>query len=316
MNNNYYIGQTIDDYTIIDMEIGEGNNKYYSMVCNVCGHIKKVRLSHINEYLIKYPKAFYHNPKKCYPIQERYTIGTSFGDYTLVNYVKDNRGETNLLCKCKICGVEKIYTPVYLKSKNYEIFHNQSCNRQSYDGLAQKHPRLYNIWYAMVYRCTNQKSNSYYLYGGRGITTEYLIELRGFNGFIEDMADSYYNHINYLMSLGYSEEYAIKNTTIDRIDNNDGYYKYNLRWATAQEQTQNRRCVRIFIAIDTLNNIYLSNNQSRFAENHNLNSSCISRCLAKRQDNHFGWVFYYIDDISLYNQYCLFTPMNMIYEMY
>lgn len=68
-----------------------------------------------------------------------------------------------------------------------------------------------------------------------------------------------------------------------------------------------------FIAIDPDNTIYVSNNQLRFANNHNLSSCCISNCILNKSSTHKGWKFYRIDNI---NEYMLFTPNNLNYELY
>jgi len=85
----------------------------------------------------------------------------------------------------------------------------------------------YKSWKNMIYRCHNQKKDNYNAYGGRGII---VCErwLKSYDDFIEDM--------------------GLKPTqthTIDRIDNHNGYFKENCRWATPRQQQNNRRCNRI-----------------------------------------------------------------------
>ena len=83
---------------------------------------------------------------------------------------------------------------------------------------------LYNSWQLMKTRCFCKKDEHYKNYGGRGITVcERWLGENGFKNFYEDMGDRPVNR------------------TLDRIDNNRGYYKGNCRWATKKEQGNNKR---------------------------------------------------------------------------
>lgn len=89
-----------------------------------------------------------------------------------------------------------------------------------------KHP-LYATWYGIKSRCSNSNQPSFENYGGRGIS----------------MCDRWWNSF-LLFAEDISKEIGIKPSsahTMDRI-NNDGHYEPgNVRWATAQEQSDNQR---------------------------------------------------------------------------
>lgn len=81
--------------------------------------------------------------------------------------------------------------------------------------------REFKSWSSMKDRCTNPNAPKYHHYGGRGIAfcNEWIL----FENFYKDMGE------------------RPKNTTLDRIDVNKGYFKENCRWATFLEQRHNRR---------------------------------------------------------------------------
>jgi hypothetical protein len=76
----------------------------------------------------------------------------------------------------------------------------------------------------MVQRCTNPHNTSYYKYGGRGIR----------------VCDRWLEFANFVHDMGMAPERC----SIERIDNEQGYWQGNCRWATPTEQANNKRSNR------------------------------------------------------------------------
>ena len=91
--------------------------------------------------------------------------------------------------------------------------------------------RLRDIWYGMIARCHNPGDVRYAGYGARGI--EVCAEWRDYDAFRV-----------WAESNGYAD-----GLTIDRRDNSKGYSPGNCRWATMQEQANNRTNNR-YITVD------------------------------------------------------------------
>ena len=158
--------------------------------------------------------------------------GQRFGRLTVISHSGKNKvRESQWLCLCE-CGNSSIVVGTALKNGR-----TKSCGclrKEKVHDATTKHgmckSRLWRIWHDMKQRCTNPNSRSYKDYGERGIAV------------CAEWSDNFLNFYKWALANGYAE-----NLSIDRIDNDKGYYPDNCRWATAQEQTDNRRCSKAFV---------------------------------------------------------------------
>lgn len=154
--------------------------------------------------------------------------GKTFGRWTIIrkHITEDHHREKRYWCRC-VCGSEKVvhhYNLTLGKSKSCGCLSAElTSKRQATHGQTRdkKFSKLYNAWAGMRNRCRNVKGNrakSYVLKGIR-VCDEWD---NSFEVFARDMGPH--------PGEGFS---------LDRIDNNKGYFKENCRWSTPSEQGYN-----------------------------------------------------------------------------
>lgn len=95
--------------------------------------------------------------------------------------------------------------------------------------------RFYRRWVKMRERCQSKHSGSYERYGAKGVRV--CERWQDFENFHRDMYSSFIDHV---------ELHGVKNTTLDRINNDIGYCPENCQWATYSEQRNNSSTAVIY----------------------------------------------------------------------
>lgn len=166
-------------------------------------------------------------------IKIKYMKNTKFGKLRVVEFSHREKYRDYWLCRCD-CGNTVVVCDNALKSGNTKscgclLKFQCSLNGKSLVKHGMSRTRFYGIWGGIKSRCYNKNHKDFKLYGGKGIkmSNNWL----KFENFRDDMYKSYLEHC---------KKFSIKNTTIDRIDGHKDYYKINCRWATIQEQADNK----------------------------------------------------------------------------
>lgn len=155
--------------------------------------------------------------------------GKVFGRLTVIREDgRDKHGQKLWLCKCE-CGNE-----THVRTGNLRSGGTSSCgclaSELSSNRMKKrliKHGRTntpeYKTWQSMKSRCYNPKFPYYSDYGGRGIEVCNRWN-ESFKNFLDDMGEK-----------------PTPDYTIERIDNDKGYFPDNCVWASKTAQSRNQR---------------------------------------------------------------------------
>lgn len=152
--------------------------------------------------------------------------GMRFGKLIVTERAGTSSGNATWYCLCD-CGKKTVVTACNLKHGGTV---SCGCHRDTnVSSINKTHGKSntdeYHCWLHMHARCSNRESSDYPNYGGRGIKVceRWLL----FEAFLADMG-----------------ERPSRRHSIDRINNDGDYGPGNCRWATREQQGNNKRSNR------------------------------------------------------------------------
>lgn len=153
--------------------------------------------------------------------------GQRFGRLVVIGVDDKNTRKTYFYCQCDCGNFKSVRSDSLLSGaiRSCGCLHKETASKNVQQNHKHKmsHTRIYEIWQGMKSRCYNPHDARYDRYGGRGLTV------------CDEWREDFNAFHQWAIENGYAD-----NLTIDRIDNDQGYYPENCRWADAETQSRNR----------------------------------------------------------------------------
>lgn len=161
------------------------------------------------------------------------TIGSRFTRWLVLSEPFKLGYAKKVTCRCE-CGIVRDVYVNFLRngrSKSCGCLRIEAMTTHGYAAKAIRRGNYgYRSWNAMIQRCTNPNDGNFHHYGGRGIT----------------VCERWLKFENFFADMGPRPG---SNHSIERSDNEAGYFPENCKWATQLEQSSNTRAVKLITAL-------------------------------------------------------------------